>query len=63
MLGYQVHDVHVRAELRELAPVDGWTRWERTGYAHLDCACGYTDGPMLAALVPLMAKLHIHGSA
>lgn len=63
MLGYQTHDVQITAELRELPPQDGWACWERTGYAHLECSCGHKDGPMPTGMVPLMARLHIHGAA
>ncbi|MEV6450931.1 hypothetical protein AB0M75_06450 [Streptomyces anulatus] len=63
MLGYQVHDVRIIAELRELPPEDGWKCWERTGYARLECSCGHKGDPMASLMASFMAMLHIHGAA
>ncbi|MFJ2209342.1 hypothetical protein [Streptomyces microflavus] len=63
MLAFQVHDVRIIRETREVAPQDGWKRFEPTGNARLKCSCGHEGGPMWARLAPLMAQLHIHAQA
>jgi hypothetical protein len=63
MLAYTTHDVRIVPEVDELAPQDGWACYELAGKARLECSCGHTDGPMVNRLAPLMARLHIHGSA
>lgn len=63
MLAYQVHDVRITPQLREVPPEDGWKRWETTGFARLACSCGHIDGPTWTSLALLLAQLHIRAQA
>ncbi|MFJ9573583.1 hypothetical protein [Streptomyces bacillaris] len=38
------HQPSVQAETRDLPPVDGWRRVERTGRARATCPCGLDTG-------------------
>lgn len=39
-----LHQPLIVAEIRELAPADGWARYEATGRACVVCSCGLNTG-------------------